>query len=134
MKTKYILIILSGFLFIINQHCAKEEPKIDKSIIGNWFIVQVDSCIRGSSYMADTTRTTIISNSGYINFYRNRLGFIDSNKDFFCGTNEFEWYYYAGEIELKTDHFTSKSSVTTSGQDTIYFLSLIHISEPTRPY
>ena len=119
MKRVLYISVLTLFLAI---GCEKDEPKIDKSIIGSWSIIQVDSCNWPSYYGADTTRTTIISNSGYLNFYRNRLGFIDSNKDFFCGTNEFEWYYYSGEIELKTDYFVSESSVTVLGQDSISFI------------
>jgi len=119
MKRVLYISVLTLFLAI---GCEKDEPKIDKSIIGSWSIIQVDSCNRGSYYRADTTRTTIIYKEGNFEFYKNRSGFIDSSKDFFCGTNKFKWYYYSGEIELKTDYFVSESSVTVLGQDSISFI------------
>jgi len=111
MKRVLYISVLTLFLTI---GCENEELKIDKSI-------QADSLERGGYPGADTSRTTIINNEGNFEFYKNRRGFVDSDKVFFRDTNEFSWYYYSGELEIRTENCRIESPVTILGQDTIFF-------------
>lgn len=119
MKRVFYISALTLFLAI---GCEDDEPKIDKSIIGSWSIIQIDSLSRVVYPGGDTSRTTIISDEGSFKFYNHCRGFVDSRKVFFSDSNKFRWYYYSGEIEFKTENCTTEPSpVTILGQDTIFF-------------